>query len=71
MLRERLAARLGHLETRIEQSLNGIPEGELSAADGERFFRLHGAYRGVSEAVADCFARTEAVEWARFSESRF
>lgn len=28
----------------------GLAEGEISAADGEHFYRLLGAYRGVSEA---------------------
>jgi hypothetical protein len=70
-LRERLTARLGRLEGRIEETLNKAAEGEFSDRDGENFYRLLGAYRGLSEAVIEYAGTAEGIEWDRWRESRF
>ena len=70
-LRERLAAELEHLEGRIEETLGKAGEGELSDRDGERFYRLLGAYRGLSEAVIDYAVTAEGIAWDRWREARF
>jgi hypothetical protein len=70
-LRERLAARLEHLEGRVEETLNKAAEGELADQDRERLYRLLGAYRGLAEAGLE-YARTAGgIEWGRWRESRF
>jgi DNA anti-recombination protein RmuC len=70
-LRERLAARLDHLEGRIEETLDKAAEGELTEQDSERLYRLLGSYRGLSEAGLE-YARTAGgIEWSRWRESRF
>ncbi len=70
-MRERLTAILGHLEGRIRETLNLAREGELSDQDGERFYRLLGAYRGLSEAVLEYADTAEGIQWTRWRESRF
>jgi hypothetical protein len=71
VLRERLTARLGLLEERIEETLNKAAEGDLSDQDSERFYRLLGAYRGLSEAGIEYAGTAEEIEWSRWRESRF
>jgi hypothetical protein len=71
VLRERLTARLELLEARIEETLNKATEGELTDQDGERFYRLLGAYRGLSEAALEFADTAEEIEWSRWRESRF
>jgi uncharacterized membrane protein YccC len=70
-LRERLTARLALLERRIEETLNKAGEGELSDRDGENFYRLLGAYRGLSEAAIEYAGTAEKIDWSRWQESRF
>ena len=70
-LRERLRARLEHLEGRIEETLDKAEEGELSDRDGENLYRLLGAYRGLSEAGIEYAGTAEGIEWERWRESRF
>jgi hypothetical protein len=70
-LRERLTARLGHLEGRIEETLDKAGEGELSDRDEENFYRLLGAYRGLSEAAIEYAGTAEGIEWNQWRESRF
>ena len=70
-LSKRLSANLDRLEGRIEQTLNQASEGELSTADGENFYRLLGAYRGVSEAVVAYAGAAQGIAWERWRDSRF
>ena len=70
-LRERLSAKLEHLEGRIEETLNKVGEGDISDLDGERFYRLLGAYRGLSDAVVAYAGVAQGIDWKRWRESRF
>ncbi len=71
VLRERLTARLGDLERRIEETLNTVGEGGLSDQEREYFYRLLGAYRGLSEAALDYAATSDGIDWSHWKESRF
>ena len=71
VLRERLTARLSELEGRIEHTLNTIGEGKLSDQEREYFYRLLGAYRGLSEAALDYAGTSDGIDWNRWRESRF
>ena len=46
-------------------------ESELSDRDGEDFYRLIGAYRGLSEALIEYAGSAEGIDWKRWRESRF
>ena len=39
--------------------------------DEEKFYRLLGAYRAVSEALVDYAGDTADINWARWREERF
>jgi hypothetical protein len=70
-LRARLGRMLERLEANIQETLNAIPAGTLSLQDAERFYRLLGACRGLSEAVIDYAGGAEAIPWPPWRESRF
>jgi len=69
--RTRLDGILGHLEERIEGALDKAPEGKLRAQEGENFYRLLGAYRGVSEVLVNYAGSTDVIDWAPWHEERF
>ena len=70
-LRSRLDETIGHLETRTEETLDRAAEGQISDQDSENFYRLLGAFRGVSEALVDYAGSAGAIDWARWRENRF
>ena len=70
-LRERLTTKLEHLEQRIEETLNKAADGELTERDAEHFYRLLGAYRGLSEATIAYTASADGIDWSRWREARF
>jgi uncharacterized membrane protein YccC len=69
--RSRLDGILGHLEKRIKGALDKAPEGPFSDRDGENFYRLLGAYRGVSEALINYAGSAGTIDWAQWKEARF
>jgi len=72
--REQFYAILGEiindLEVRVRETLNTISEDRLAPQDGENFYRLLGAYQGVSEAMDDYVASTDAIHWSRWKEEK-
>ncbi len=71
VLREQLTRSIEHLEGRIEETLNKAGEGEFSERDGENFYQLLGAYRGLSKAIIEYAATAEGIRWEQWRESRF
>ena len=69
--RARLAQIIDHLEQRIEETLDRAAENQLSDRDGENFYRLLGAYRGVSEALIEYAGSAEPIDWVPWREERF
>ena len=70
-LRARLDSVLERLEEKIKSALNKTVEGQFSDQDAEEFYRLLGAYRGVSEALVDYARNADAIDWAPWHEERF
>jgi uncharacterized membrane protein YccC len=66
-----LAQIIDHLEQRIEETLDKAAKSQLSDRDGENFYRLLGAYRGVSEALVEYAGSAETIDWAVWREERF
>jgi len=60
-----------HLEARVEETLNRATEEQLSAREREHFYRLLGAFRGLSETLVNYAASTGAIDWGRWREARF
>jgi uncharacterized membrane protein YccC len=69
--RTKLDGILDHLEERIKGALDKAPGGLFSDQDGENFYRLLGAYRGVSEALVNYAGSTGPIDWALWREERF
>jgi hypothetical protein len=70
-LRTRLDRILEQMEARIKEALNKADEGQLSDRDGENFYRLLGAYRGVAEAAVAYAGVSGAIDWKPWYEERF
>lgn len=66
-----LAHIMAHMETRIKETLDKAEEGQLSSQDGENFYRLLGAFRGVSEAIINYTRSAGAIDWSQWHEERF
>jgi hypothetical protein len=69
--RRKLDGILDQLEERIKGALDNPHEGKLSDLAGENFYRLLGAYRGVSEALVNYAGSADTIDWARWKEERF
>jgi hypothetical protein len=69
--RSRLDEIMDHLEERIKVTLDKAGEGQLRVQDGENFYRLLGAYRGVSEALVNYAGSAGPIDWAQWREERF
>jgi hypothetical protein len=69
--RTKLDGILYHLEERIKGALDKAPDGLISERDGENFYRLLGAYRGVSEALVNYAGSTDVIDWTQWEEARF
>ena len=73
--RDRFHARLTeimeHFETRIKETLNKMTDDQINVQDSENFYRLLGAYRGVSEALIGYTASTGTIKWSLWQEERF
>jgi len=70
-LRTRVTGIVNHMEQRIAETLNNTAAGQLSERDEENFYRLLGAYRGVSEALVDYATSSSDIDWAQWREERF
>jgi uncharacterized membrane protein YccC len=70
-LRARLDGVLERLEEKIKAALNKTTDGQFSDQEAEEFYRLLGAYRGVSEALVDYAGNADAIDWEPWSEERF
>jgi len=71
VLRERLEQTLEKLEARIKEVLDKVPEAQYNEQEAENFYRLLGAYRGVSTALVDYADNATAIDWALWREERF
>lgn len=72
---QRARATLGEiterLEARVEETLNSASEEQLNTQEREHFYRLLGAFRGLSETLVQYATSAAAVDWARWREARF
>jgi len=71
LFRNRLNKGTEQLEARIKETLNKTTEGQLSMQDGENFYRLLGACRGMSDALIDYTGSTDDIDWSYWREARF
>ena len=61
---------MDHMNLRIEETVDKATGNDLSHEDGENFYRLLSAYRGVSDALAVYVASAGAIDWARMARGK-
>ena len=69
--RSKLNGILNRLEKNITGTLEKTAQGKISDREGENFYRLLGALRGVSEALVDSVGSISMIDWAQWKEERF
>jgi hypothetical protein len=69
--KDRLARRLRIVEKRTRDTLNEVRSVEISEQEFASFYRLLGAYRGLSEAVVAHAGVVGGMDFARWREARF
>ena len=69
--RSRLDKVMDRLEERIKGTLDTATEEQLRVRDAENFYRLLGAYRGLSEALVNYAGSVDTIDWAQWKEARF
>lgn len=62
---------MDHMNMRIEETVDKAAGSDITDQDGENFYRLLSAYRGVSDALAVYVASAGAIDWAPWQEERF
>jgi hypothetical protein len=62
---------LQRFEGQIEEVLAKQDAVTISLEDGERMYRLLGAYRGVSKTTVDCATSARAIDWDALRKARF
>ena len=60
----------GHLEARIETMLNNTDYDQISEMDRDNFYRLLGAYRGISDALLEHSGNARLIDWEEWHDSR-
>lgn len=58
------------LEEHIRNHMGGESQ-QINPEEGVNFYRLLGAFRGTSDALAACIGHAKAVDWRPWHESRF
>jgi hypothetical protein len=70
-IRDRLLARMSRLEAQMGETLHGVKEGQLSEEDLENFYRILGAFKGLSESGIEYSRIAQGIDWALWKEGRF
>jgi hypothetical protein len=70
-LHERLSGRLAQLNARVEEEVSRIQAGETGDAAGEGFYRVLGAFRGVTRAGIAYDQRSLEIDWEAWREEQF
>jgi len=66
-----LSGQLAQLNARVEEEVSRIQAGETSDAAGESFYRVLGAFRGVTRAGLAYDERSREIDWDAWREEQF
>jgi uncharacterized membrane protein YccC len=69
--RMKLAEMTGHLELRIKAILDTVEKDQLSRVDKVNFYRLLGAFRGLSDALLGYSESARLIDWPELRKVRF
>ena len=70
-IRDRLVARISRLEAQIGETFCNVEEGNLSEGEFENFYRILGAFKGLSESGIEYSQIAQGIDWALWKEARF
>jgi hypothetical protein len=70
-IRDRLVARMSRLEAQIGETIRGVKEGQISEGEIENFYRILGAFKGLSESGIEYSWAAEGIDWMHLTEERF
>jgi hypothetical protein len=70
-LRNRLNEIMQNIEVRIRETLDTTVKEQISNSDAQNFYRLLGAYQGMSRAVVAYAGSAGAIDWEPWREERF
>lgn len=70
-LKQRLDQRVGALEARIEEAMEGLSSTELSREESSNFYRLLAGFRGFSEAALRFAGVAGTIRWEPMREEHF
>jgi uncharacterized membrane protein YccC len=70
-LHERLSGQLAQLNPRVEEEVSRIQASETGDASGEGFYRVLGAFRGVTRAGIAYDERSREIDWEAWREEQF
>jgi len=68
---ERLSGQLAQLNARVEEEVSRIQASETGDAAGEGFYRVLGAFRGVTRAGLAYDERSREIDWEAWREEQF
>ena len=70
-VRDLLAARMSRLEAQISETIRGVKEGQVSEGERENFYRILGAFKGLSDSGIEYSLAAEGIDWTHLQEERF
>jgi hypothetical protein len=70
-IRDRLMVRMSKLESQISKTIRSVKEGQASEEEIENFYRVIGAFKGLSESGIEYSQAAGAIDWDQLQEARF
>jgi hypothetical protein len=62
---------MSSLEAQIAETIRGVKEGQVTEAELENFYRILGAFKGLSESGIDYTRAAERIDWKQLQEAWF
>ena len=70
-IRDRLVTRMSRLEVQIGETIRSVKEGQVSDGEIENFYRILGAFKGLSESGIEYSRIAQGIDWELWKEGRF
>ena len=70
-IRDRLVVRMSGLEAKIAETIRSVKEGQVGEAELENFYRILGAFKGLSESGIEYSLAAQGIDWGQLEEARF
>jgi uncharacterized membrane protein YccC len=70
-IRDRLLVKISRLEAQMGETLRRTKKEQVSEGELENFYRILGAFKGLSESGIEYSRAAEGIDWAIWKEERF